>query len=393
MDVHRSAGIAVATLLMAACGSGTGTVTKSTPAAATALAPQSAVGFPTATPGPMTPPPLAISCASPIPAGAQLALVNLSGIKGFVLRDVTDVQHPVTRCSYGDHGWIGLQFVAPTRISYISETNGPPGFFEALYVVDLARNKTSLVHWWGPTDSGAVQYAWSPDGQLVTYLARTSTSVTWHLLSGASDKTLARLGDVPTRDWSSADDQEMVGFSADGQYVAVDGTFVAPRTTPIRIVHVADGQPVYGGDGTMAVWGASGARIYFRTSTGIQRWDRTGNVVTVLASTRWIHPSTSSDGNYIAFSTLNPQLNDVVSILDTRRGSIAHTSSEPRARPSFLTPTVVWSEGELSCAGATVCDPPTQNGKPYLYDITTGIESPSIEYSFFDSWPHLAGQA
>src|SRR5437868_15520628 len=86
----------------------------------------------------------------------------------------------------------------------------------------------------------------------------------------------------------------------------------------------------------ISVWGASGARIYFRTSTGIQRWDRTGNVVTVLAGTRWIHPSTSSDGSYIAFSTLNPQLNDVVSILDTRRGSIAHTSSEPRARPSFL---------------------------------------------------------
>src|SRR2546427_484198 len=115
-----------------------------------------------------------------------------------------------------------------------------------------------LVRAWSSGGYGSWVYAWSPDGQKLTYLASDTTGVTWHLLSAAGDKTLASLGTTPARGVALDNDDIMVGFSADGQYVAVESTFTTQKgggasAPAIQIVHLSDLKQIYmRADGTMA---------------------------------------------------------------------------------------------------------------------------------------------
>ena len=81
-------------------------------------------------------PPLAIVCTSQIPAGHQLALVTLRAVQGIVVRDVTDLTHPVTRC--GLSGGDNVRFINSTRISYIVTSSGDLGAAGSLYLVGEA---------------------------------------------------------------------------------------------------------------------------------------------------------------------------------------------------------------------------------------------------------------
>ena len=384
-------------LLAVACGNNS-TQSKATPSSKTPAPSASAIPFPSPTPGgPTPPPPVAIVCTSQVPAGHQLALVSLSGIQGIVVRDVTDIQHPVTRC--GLSGGAYMRFINSTRISYIVTSSGDLGASGALYLVDLSTSTTSLVRAWTSGGYASWVYAWSPDGSKLTYLSSDSSGVKWHVLSAAGDKTLASLGTVPGRGVNLDNDDAMVGFSADGQYVAVEETFTTQKgaagsTPPIQIVRVSDGKQVYSrADGTMATWGAGGARFYFRTGAGVEVWDATGKVQTVSAGLQWIRPWASADGSHITFTTLDAQGNHKVGILDTNGGPLAQASSEPRAGPGFLTSTLVWYAGEVICTTTTPCGlgGPAKTGKFYIYDLA-GVESGSIDTAFYDSWPHLSGQ-
>jgi dipeptidyl aminopeptidase/acylaminoacyl peptidase len=364
-----------------------------TPVSRPSLAP-----FPSPTPGgPATPAPVPVVCQSQVPAGHQVALVSLRGIQGVVVRDVTDINHPVTRCSF--QGGAYFRFVSSSRVSYIVTSSGDVGASGALYMVDLNQSTTSLVRAWSSGAYGSWIYAWSPDAQKLTYLSSDSTGVAWHLLSAAGDKVLASLGISPPRGVNLDNDDIMVGFSADGQYVAVESTFTTQKgggaTAPaIQIVRLSDLKQVYQrADGTMAAWGATGARFYFRTTGGVQVWEATGKVQIVNPGLQWIRPWPSADGVHITFSSLNPQGNHVVGILDTGGGPVAQATAEPRANPGFLTSTLIWYAGETRCTTTTPCGlgGPALTGNTYLYDIA-GVESGSIDTAFFDSWPHNAGQ-
>lgn len=385
-------------VLVVACGGSSGQ-SKASPSAARSVAPSSSpLPFPSPTAGgPTPPPPLAIVCTSQIPAGHQLALVTLRAVQGIVVRDVTDIQHPVTRC--GLSGGAYLRFISSTRISYIVMSSGDLGASGALYLVDLASSTTSLVRAWSAGGYASWVYNWSPDGQKLTYLSSDSSGLKWHLLSAAGDKVLSSLGTVPGRGVSADNDDAMVGFSADGQYVAVEETFTtqkgaATSTPPIQIVRVSDGKMVYSrADGTMGTWGATGARFYFRTSAGVHVWDTTGKVQTVKAGLQWIRPWPSSDGTHIAYTSLNAQSNHIVGVIDTTGGQIAVASTEPRTKPGFLAASLIWYAGETLCTTTTPCGfgGPALTGSTYLYDLA-GVESASIDSDFYDSWPHLVGQ-
>jgi len=341
---------------------------------------------------------VAVVCTSQIPSGHQLALVTLRGVQGIVVRDVTDIQHPVTRCGFS--GGAYFRFISSTRVSYIVTSSGDLGASGALYLVDLGSSTTSLVRSWTEGGYASWVYGWSPDGQKLTYLSSDTAGVKWHLLSAAGDKTLASLGTVPGRGVNLDNDDAMVGFSADGQYVAVEETFTAQKgaTTgppPIQIVRLSDLKQVYmRSDGTMGAWAATGARFYFRTSAGVMVWDPTGKVQTVQASLQWIRPLASSDGSHVTFSSLNAQGNHVVGIIDTTGGSIAQASSEPRVNPGFLTATLIWYAGEVLCTTTTPCGfgGPALTGKTYVFDIA-GVENGSVDTAFYDSWPHLSSQS
>ena len=388
-------------LLAFACGNSPTAARTSPSNVATTPSPiSSPVPFPSPTPGgPTPPPPAAIVCTSQIPAGHQLALVSLRGIQGIVVRDVTDIAHPVTRCGLNG-GASNLRFINSTRISYISTSSGDLGASGALYLVDLNTSTTSLVRAWASGGYASWVYAWSPDGRKLSYLSSDTSGVKWHVLSAAGDKTLANMGTVPGRGVNLDNDDAMVGFSADGQYVAVEETFTAQKggntgTPPIQIVRLSDYKQVYmRSDGTMATWGASGARLYFRTSTGVQVWEATGKVQAVQAGLQWIRPWPSADGSHITFTSLNAQGNHQVGIIDTNGGPVALASSEPRANPGFLTSTLIWYAGETRCTTTTPCGlgGPPLTGNTFLYDIA-GVESGSIDTAFYDSWPHTVGQS
>ena len=388
--------LVVAMMVAVACGSSTAQSRSSPATTATSPAPSaSPLPFPSPSPGGPTPPaPMAIVCASAIPAGHQLAMVSLRTNSGIVVRDVTDIQHPVTRCNISGGSY--FRFISSTRISYIVTSSGDLGASGALYMVDLQTLTTSLVRKWTSGGYGSWVYAWSPDGRALTYLDSTPTGVWWHMLSAAGDQILSpTLGTTVARGVSPDTDDAWVGFSADAQYVAVEETFTTGGQAGLQVHTYGNPGIVYSRrDATMATWSVTGARFYFRTKAGVQVWEATGNVQTVASGLQWIRPWPSADGSHITFASLNAQGNHQVGILDTSGGTVAVATSEPRANPGFLTPTLIWYAGEALCTSTTPCGfgGPALTGKTYVYDIA-GVESGSIDTAFYDSWPHNSGQS
>jgi len=343
-------------------------------------------------------PPITFSCASAIPPAHQLALVQLHGVSGYVVRDITDILHPVTRCTF--HGGSYFRFVTETRISYIVTSSADAGASGSLYLADLAGGSTSLVRTWTNGQYASWVYGWSPDGSHLTYLHSDPSGVQWHMLSAAGDRLLANLGQVVPRDISGDNDDAMVGFSADGQYVAVEQTFTQGKgttsATPIQVNRVSDGSLAYSAtEGTMAVWAGTGARLLFRTAAGVQSWSPSGGAIPVSAGTAWIHPVASPDGSRIAFSLLNAQGNHVGEVLDLASGGIHALSPNPRVGAAFLNASLVWYAGETICTTATPCGPgaPPLSGQTYIYDLGSDVETGSIDTGFYDSWPHVVGQS
>jgi dipeptidyl aminopeptidase/acylaminoacyl peptidase len=396
---RKGLALIVVSVVLAACGNSPTATPKATPTARPSAA---ALPFPSPTPGGPAPPPRAtVTCASKIPSGSQLALVTLRGGSGIVVRDVTDVGHPVSRCSIS--AGVYLRFVNGTHISYIVMASSDLGAPGALYLVDLQTQTTSLVRAWTYGGYLSWVYAWSPDGQALTYLTSDSTAVVWHLLSASGDRILSTLGPVPGRGVNPDEDDGMVGFSADGQYVAMEETntsgyksTISGLAPPLQVVRVADGKLVYSRtDATMAAWSAgAGQRFYFRTATGVQSWEPSGQVRTLAAGLSWIKPWPSADGSHIAYSALDTQGNHKVAVIDVAGGTPNQLSAEPRVRASFITPALVWYQGETVCTATAPCGlgGPPLTGVTYISDLV-GVETESIDANFYDSWPHVAGQS
>ena len=314
-----------------------------------------------------------------------------------MVRDITDILHPVTRCTF--QGGSYFRFISETRLSYVVFGSGNLGSDGALYLADLSSGTTSLVRGWtnGGLDSWA--YGWSPDGRYLTYLAsQANSNLEWHMLSASGDRLLSHLGSVPGRDVGPDTDDAMVGFSADGQYVAVEQTFTqgtAGAAPPVQIDRVADGSIAYTSNtGTMGAWSGAGARFLFRTNSGVQSWSPAGGLIPVSAGTSWIRPHASSDGSRMAFSVLNAQGNHVGEVLDLATGAVHGLSTSPRVGAAFLTASLVWYAGETICTTATPCGlVPATTGQTYIYDLGSDVENGSIDTAFFDSWPRVVGQS
>lgn len=346
--------------------------------------------FPSLPPDSAAVPPASVSCVSPIAPGSALALVTLKGAAGVAVRDITDINHAVTRCVFS--GGTKFRFYDATHVSYVVEGSnvGSPG---SLYLADLKAGTTSLIRTW---TSGALMsdvYAWSPDGKALTYVDSTTIGVWWHILTKSGDTNISpTLGTIVARG-ASPDDDAMVGFSADGKYAAIEETFTTGGQAGFQIYRTGDGTPLFVAAGvTMAAWAGSGATLYFRDSGGVEAWDPSGGVRPVATGLSWAHPWASSDGKSIVFSTVGSQGNDFSSVMDLGGGSVKQLSAQPRVHPVFLTPNVVWYQGESLCTPGTcgLGGPPIT--APYLYEFATSAESPSIDTAVYDSWPHVQGQ-
>jgi WD40 repeat protein len=394
--VRRWNVILLAGLLLTACGGSSTTVSLHSPSTSAGSSPgaggETPAPFPTPSPASSGAPPASAHCTAPPAAGEQLGLVSLRGVPGVVVRDITDIGHPTTRCTIT--GGSQFQFVSATKVSYIVLASSNLGAAGALYVFDAATGSTSLVRSWAYTGFAATVYAWSPDGSRLAYLNSDTTGLTWHVLSAAGDRVLANLGTVPSRGVSADNDDAMTGFSADGQYVAMEQTFAG--TTRIQVNHVSDYTIAYSrNEGTMAAWAGTGAKLYFRTASGVMSWDPSGGVATAVSGLVWIRPHASPDGSRIAFSVLNAQQNHVGQVLDLATNTVGSMSPNPRVGAAFLNASLVWYAGETPCTTASPCGlgGPPLSGQTYIYDLSGGVETGSIDTAYYDAWPHAVGQS
>ena len=394
----------VALTVLVACGSSSNgsshSTSSSSPTASASPTAEATAGaaFPSPSPGVIASvAAVKLSCASTPKAGEKLALVTLRGSANVVVRDITDLAHPVSRCSF--QGGSYFRFFNATHVSYVVTASGDLGAAGALYLADLTTRTTSLVRAWSYGGFGSWGYAWSPDGRYLTYISSDASSYQWHLLSAAGDRLLLKIGPVPGRGIDNNGDDQMVGFSADGKFVAIEQTFVRDdgsggAVAPVQVNRVPDGSVAYSRtDGTMAAWAGAGAILYFRTTAGVQAWG-SGGVRTVSAGTSWVHPYPSPDGSRMAFSVVNAQTNHVGEVLDLTTGKLHSLSANPRVGAAFLNASLVWYAGESICTTSTPCafGVPPLSGQTYIYDLGSDVETNSIDTSFFDSWPHVVGQ-
>jgi hypothetical protein len=401
--ITRIALCVAAGLLLSACGGSSSAARHSpsvspTPAASPSAGGSASPGAPFPSPSPDTTSvaSLTASCTAPPAAGEQLALVALQGGTGIVVRDITDIAHPTTRCTIA-RGGSTYRFVSATEITYVAFASGDLGAAGAMYMFNTVIGTTSLVRSWSYSGPAADVYAWSPDGSRLSYLSSDTTGLKWHLLSASGDRVLATLGTIPARDVSPDNDDAMVGFSSDGQYVAVEQTYTG-GTNPVRIQvdRASDGSIVYTRhDGTMAAWAGAGARLYFRTTAGVQSWDPTHGVVSISPNLVWIHPQASPDGSRMAFSVLNAQTNHIGEVLDLTTGATHSLSLEPRVGAAFLNASLVWYAGETICTTVTPCGlgGPALSGQTYIYDLGSDVETQSLDTDYYDAWPHSVGES
>src|SRR5258706_15686240 len=141
----RNAGLVVAALPLAACGNAAPTAQNTPDPTPVALSSPSPLQSPTSspahlaspspahhvspspvTPAPTPPKPVSMTCSSQVPSGASLALVTLRGSTDIVVRDLTDISHPVSRCAFKtciqncvSFGPRSIRFIDSTHVSYL----------------------------------------------------------------------------------------------------------------------------------------------------------------------------------------------------------------------------------------------------------------------------------
>jgi hypothetical protein len=342
-----------------------------------------AVGNPPAPSGSASP--ASTPLASP-PPQAHLALVTLRGSSSYVVRDLTDINHPKTVSNLGAIS--APVFVSGTEISYANDTG--------IFRMPLSGSpKTLVVKAGGAGD-------WSPDGKAVVYTTFTSTdsctgTLTVHRLRAGHGQVLGSLpgggcGDCQTI--SNCGISNLLDFRL---LYSPDGSLISLVTTGFGMSAIrlwsSDGKVLESSDAqgsTMSAW--SGPSLYFRDAKGVAVW-RGGVVAPFLPGVAWIKPRASSDGGQIVYTVRDSYGWGHVYIVDTTTRKVRELKSA-RTDAVFLTSRYVWYQGERACVASDGCGarPPLHplNGKTYIYDLQTGTETESIITSVSDVWPHPA---
>ena len=317
----------------------------------------------------------------------NLALVWLKGSTSFVVRDVTDINHPFTVSTPALDGTPLFVSASELESDFVrAPLSGSP--------------KTTVVRC---TWNGGF-LAWGPDGTYAAYIVvrSDSTGAELHLIAGGTDRRVMTGLMFP---WGTdcispacSDRLDMrLLYSPDGRYIS----FIQSWGGSVLRVWKADGTLLKSVDDnsaraplgapTMSVW--SGASLYFRDGKGVEMW-HDGTQSIVLANVMWIRPKASPAGGQIVFEARDASGVPSVFILDTSSGS-TRTIARLRSEPAFLTSRYLWYKGERPCAtgdqypcgaGATTI----ATGTTYIYDLQTAVESQSIITTVWDVWPHPA---
>jgi len=310
----------------------------------------------------------------------------LKGSSSWVVRDLTDINHPKTISNLGAIS--GPVFASGTEILYATGTG-----LSRMHLNGSA--KTLVVKEGGTGD-------WSPDGKAVVYTTFKSTdgctgTMTVHQLRAGHDQVL---GSVPSGGCGDCQTISNCGFSNFMDFrllYSPDGSLISLVTTGFSgsslRVWSSDGALLQGGNargGTMSAW--SGPSLYYRDENGVDVW-RTGTISLFLPGVAWILPRASSVSGQIVYTVRDSQGWGHVYVVDTTTKKVRELKSA-RSGAVFLTSRYVWYQGERACTVAEECGahPPFHplSGKTYIYDLQTRTETQSIITSVSDVWPHPA---
>jgi len=395
----------VAAALLAACGAAAPAARQATPsgqvatATATPAIPSSAAPGPIASPGysvtpvPSAPKPIPFSCSSSIPTGANLALVTLTGSADLVVRDITDIARPVTRCSFRtclqyceSFGPNAMRFLDRSHVSYIVN-DGNGGY--AIYIADLETRTSILVIWLKPEGSISA-YAWRPGTSAVLYVKPSDTGMVLHESIAGRDRVVATMPPLP----AVGCEQQCVGqdtwdfsllYSPDGSLLSLTDSIVRP----VFRVWTGDGELVDQNDTqtrSMSVW--SGNSLYFNGGGGVVVW-RNRTITPFLPGTVWIRPNASPDGTQIVFGARDSSgwIHSVIAETSTGK---TFELKKGRSEPVYLSSRYVWYQGERACVTADHCVafPTVPSGTTYIYDLLNQTEAASAIAAVADVWPH-----
>jgi hypothetical protein len=313
---------------------------------------------------------------------AYLALVTLRGSNSYVVRDLTDINHPKTVSNVGDVP--GLQFISATEIAVSSG---------GLFRIPLSTNNKVLV-----SSQATGGFAWSPDGSAVVYIVQANPdTATVHLLKDGHDQVL---GSIPGGGGGGCESIAgcAIANSLDFRILySPDGTTISVVTLgfsgSVFRLWSSDGKLLKSSDAagpTMSAW--SGSSLYFRDASGVEVW-RNGAIQPFLSRVIWIGPKGSPGGGQIVYAARDGSGWAHTYVVDTTTGKVRELK-KARAHPVFLTSRFIWYQGERACVAADACGatPPWHplSGKNYIYDLQTGTETESIITGVSDVWPHPA---
>ncbi len=366
--------LALTAVMASACGT--------TPTVGSAPSPSATVSPALASPSPN--PPAVGGC--PAPTYRCLAVVTLKGSSSWVVRDLTDINHPKTVSNLG--AICGPVFISGTEISCANDTG--------LFSMPLSGSPKTLVV------KGGGNGDWSPDGKAVVYTTFTSTdsckgTLTVHQLRAGLDQVL---GSVPSGGCYDCQTISNCGISNVLDFrllYSPDGSLISLVTTGIGMSAIrlwsSDGKVLESSDAqgsTMSAW--SGPSLYFVGPGRVESW-RDGVTSTFLAKVFWFKPSASPVGGQVVYTVRDSHGWGHIRIVDTATGKVRELKAD-RTDAVFLTSRYIWYRGERACTAAESCGshPPFHplSGKTYIYDLQTGTETQSIITSVSDVWPHAA---
>ena len=374
--------LAVAALMVSACGGSTQTGGK----ARTPLASPSIAVSPSAT---ATASPTAAKPCTP--SGRCLALVTLRGSNAVVVRDVTDIIHPKT-----------VSIMPELSIPQFANANEASGIDYGIQTNGLVRMSFGGSPKTVVPDSGRLPgyYDWSPDGSALVYLTHSSAAsnsvLALHQLTSGGDRIID--GSVPALPAVGCESEfcplaeawdARLAYSTDGTTISWVTSIANVNTFRLWAsggkLLVSSGSPVR----SMSVW--SGNFLYFRDANGVETW-RDGITAHFLSGVAWIRPQASPTGGQIVYETRDAHHVADTFVLDTTTHKIRQLQ-KARFDPHFLTSRYVWYQGQRACVAADRCPAgwsAIASGTTYIYDLLAATESESRITAVYDVWPHAA---
>jgi len=307
-----------------------------------------------------------------------------------VLADVSDAKNPKTLCTLSNNSF-QLQLVTQTMISW-SATQGNPSTSgtSVVAVLDMFSGTSTVAATWSGGAFMDGLHAWSPDRGFLAYVTSDASSVSLHLLSGGGDRVVAMLGPVPGRGSDPNQDDTYLAFSPDGAYFALVQTF-ASSGDQLQVRRTIDGSLAFSlGKGTMATWGSSGSRLYYRmpNSTAVQVWDSAAGVSQAIGTPlEWIRPRADAGDDNLAFTTRDPSGSPHVWLYG-HSGRSGGELPNPRSSPVWLNTTAFFYIEEAACSSNCGIGPLWRgDGKTFTVDLGSQTESASKILSVQGSWP------